>query len=160
MQANHPIACAFVDVDNFKSINDKYGHQVGDEVLCGIARLLMLGVRDNDPCVRYGGEEIMMFLPGRPELGAGRRRRAHPPHDRWPRLGAHRRGTPGDRVVRRERARQGRRPEELALPRDQAMLAAKRAGRNRVLRASTLRDEPPLAVRRRPLIRTDAASPT
>ena len=145
MQANHPIACAFVDVDNFKSINDKYGHQVGDEVLCGIARLLMLGVRDNDPCVRYGGEEIMMFLPGSAEMGAvdvaERIRRTIAGHD-WVRTAAGLQVTASFGVSEREK------DEDLKswlYRADQAMLAAKRAGRNRVLRASTLRDEPPLA---------------
>jgi diguanylate cyclase (GGDEF)-like protein len=65
-RADIPISATFVDIDRFKSINDQYGHQAGDEVLCGIARLLMLGVRDNDPAVRYGGDEIVLILPGSP----------------------------------------------------------------------------------------------
>ena len=142
-QLNQPFACAFVDVDNLQSINDKYGHQVGDEVLRGIARLLMLGVGDNDPCVRYGGEEILMFLPGSDELGAfdvaERIRRTIAGHE-WVRTAAGLQVTASFGVSQRD-------PDEdlksWLYRADQAMLAAKRAGRNRVIRASTLRNEPP-----------------
>ena len=53
-----------MDADHFKRVNDTFGHGIGDEVLQAIARLLMLGIRDSDPCVRYGGEEFLIFLPG------------------------------------------------------------------------------------------------
>ena len=60
-RAEVPISCAFVDLDKFKEINDGFSHKVGDEVLRGVSRLLMLGVRENDPAVRYGGDEIVFF---------------------------------------------------------------------------------------------------
>ena len=66
-RAEAPITCVFVDIDRFKSINDQHGHKVGDEVIRGIARLMMLGVRDNDPAIRYGGDEIVLILPGSKE---------------------------------------------------------------------------------------------
>jgi len=65
-RAEVPISCTFVDIDKFKNINDDFSHKVGDDVLVGISRLLMLGVRENDPAVRYGGDEIVFFLPGSP----------------------------------------------------------------------------------------------
>jgi two-component system cell cycle response regulator len=66
-RAGKPMATLFVDLDHFKRINDTFGHAVGDEVLRTTGRLLMLNVRDNDVCVRYGGEELAIFLPGADE---------------------------------------------------------------------------------------------
>ncbi|MSQ02654.1 MAG: GGDEF domain-containing protein [Myxococcales bacterium] len=61
-RSHTPLACIFFDVDHFKQVNDRFGHHIGDDVLVGCARLMLFAVRDNDPCVRYGGEEIVMFL--------------------------------------------------------------------------------------------------
>lgn len=52
-----------LDVDNFKKYNDTNGHQLGDEVLKGIARVLKEGVRPTDMVARYGGEEFIVVLP-------------------------------------------------------------------------------------------------
>jgi|ERR1035437_603308 diguanylate cyclase (GGDEF)-like protein len=51
------------DIDHFKSINDTYGHNVGDEVLVSIADLMLGSVRATDFVVRYGGEEFVVLLP-------------------------------------------------------------------------------------------------
>lgn len=50
------------DIDHFKSINDTYGHSAGDDVLRGVARLICSCVRTEDLAVRYGGEEIAVFV--------------------------------------------------------------------------------------------------
>ncbi len=50
------------DIDHFKSINDTYGHAAGDDVLRGVARLINSCVRTEDLAVRYGGEEIAVFV--------------------------------------------------------------------------------------------------
>ncbi len=59
----HPLACIFLDIDKFKRINDSYGHQTGDEVLRGVARLIQSQLRSGDTIARYGGEEFVALLP-------------------------------------------------------------------------------------------------
>jgi diguanylate cyclase (GGDEF)-like protein len=58
-------SCTLVvaDVDQFKRVNDTYGHQVGDEVLKRVAAALQAEVRNVDLCARYGGEEMALLLP-------------------------------------------------------------------------------------------------
>ena len=56
-------ALILVDIDNFKRINDTYGHQVGDGVIIELTKRLNAGVRTGDVVARYGGEEFVMILP-------------------------------------------------------------------------------------------------
>ena len=60
---NLPLAAIMADLDNFKSINDKYGHVVGDNVLKRFASILKKCCRCEDIAIRYGGEEFLVFLP-------------------------------------------------------------------------------------------------
>jgi diguanylate cyclase (GGDEF)-like protein len=57
-------ACAFLDIDDFKAVNDSHGHLVGDRVLAVLAKTVMCQVRATDPAGRYGGEELVLLLPG------------------------------------------------------------------------------------------------
>jgi diguanylate cyclase (GGDEF)-like protein len=57
-----PFALAFVDVDNFKSVNDGFGHDVGDKVLRAVAEALGQSLRRGDSVVRWGGEEFVVLL--------------------------------------------------------------------------------------------------
>ena len=59
----YPIACLMLDLDNFKSINDRYGHKEGDAVLCGFAQIVEEHLRKSDILVRYGGEEFVVLMP-------------------------------------------------------------------------------------------------
>ncbi|MBI5587859.1 MAG: diguanylate cyclase [Deltaproteobacteria bacterium] len=58
-----PLSLILMDIDNFKNINDTYGHRVGDTVLREIAAMIKKGVRKTDVVARYGGEEFAVILP-------------------------------------------------------------------------------------------------
>jgi diguanylate cyclase len=64
MEAGTPLSVLMIDIDHFKTFNDGYGHQVGDQVLRLVARVLQENVRQCDLAARYGGEELMAVLPG------------------------------------------------------------------------------------------------
>ncbi len=61
---------AFFDLDHFKTINDTHGHQAGDEVLKSVAKLIESEKRAEDIAARFGGEEIILMLPGTQKYNA------------------------------------------------------------------------------------------
>jgi len=63
---NHDLSILLIDIDHFKTVNDKYGHKVGDEVLCKFTDTLLEHVRQTDYATRYGGEEFIVILPETP----------------------------------------------------------------------------------------------
>ena len=65
-----PISLAVLDVDHFKTINDRFGHAAGDEVLIRIARLLCDHLREHDSIIRSGGEEFIILMPRTDENAA------------------------------------------------------------------------------------------
>jgi diguanylate cyclase (GGDEF)-like protein len=62
---NHePISCLMIDIDHFKDINDRFGHEAGDGVIKGVAAIIQRAVRDSGMAFRYGGEEFLVLLSG------------------------------------------------------------------------------------------------
>jgi len=60
---DHPFSCLMLDLDHFKRINDRYGHQIGDQTLQGFAARCLESVREGDLVGRYGGEELIILMP-------------------------------------------------------------------------------------------------
>lgn len=65
-----PFAVILMDIDNFKGINDRFGHLKGDYVLMEVAQILRTCVRGADYIIRYGGDEFIMLLPDTDQEGA------------------------------------------------------------------------------------------
>jgi diguanylate cyclase (GGDEF)-like protein len=65
-----PLAAVVLDLDHFKQINDRYGHEKGDDVLAAVGQLLSDAIRASDFAARAGGEEFCILLPGTDEVGA------------------------------------------------------------------------------------------
>lgn len=61
---NHPITISYIDLDNFKSINDTFGHSAGDEVLKIIVTVMLTNLRKIDAVARLGGDEFAVLFPG------------------------------------------------------------------------------------------------
>lgn len=59
----YPLAVAYLDVDGFKAINDRFGHRAGDRALSAIGRALSMNTRATDIAARVGGDEFVLFLP-------------------------------------------------------------------------------------------------
>jgi len=63
VRSGSPLSVLMVDLDDFKRVNDEYGHQAGDRVLRAIAGALKAAVRDSDVVARYGGDEFVVLMP-------------------------------------------------------------------------------------------------
>jgi diguanylate cyclase (GGDEF)-like protein len=70
-QQGLPLSLAMIDIDNFKTVNDTYGHIAGDGVLVAVVKAISGQIRQTDILCRYGGEEFALILPGTP-LAASR----------------------------------------------------------------------------------------
>jgi diguanylate cyclase (GGDEF)-like protein len=69
-RTHQPLTMIMIDIDFFKTVNDRFGHLVGDQILQGIAGLMQQSLRDIDLFARYGGDEFVILLPDTPIQGA------------------------------------------------------------------------------------------
>lgn len=128
-----PLSIGFLDVDHFKSINDTYGHDIGDQVLVAVARVLSESVRNHEDVVRMGGEEFLLLLPGVDQEHAVERMEAIRERLGEIQLRAHAPGLTVSASIGVVRCGPGDVDADALLRRaDHAMYAAKQAGRNRV----------------------------
>ena len=134
----HPVGLIMLDLDDFKSINDTYGHQQGDVVLKHVARALRETSRDADVPARYGGEEMAVILPhtdleGAHSISERARRAIERLH--IPRLDGH--GTLRITASSGVAASTEGDKDALIADADAALYEAKRRGKNRTVRAQT-----------------------
>ena len=138
-RSHHSIGILVIDLDHFKEVNDRHGHQIGDEALIRVARLLRRELRATDSAARIGGDEFVALLPqadARSAAAAAERiRRAVAEDGHEPPLTV----TIGCVVSGTSRMQL----PQLMRAADQALYAAKRAGRNRVFLSG--RSGPPAA---------------
>ena len=70
MPRNDRLAAVMIDLDHFKQVNDRLGHDVGDRLLAAFGRLLADSGRHSDVACRWGGEEFCLLMPQTPAEGA------------------------------------------------------------------------------------------
>ncbi|WP_165873423.1 GGDEF domain-containing protein [Parasulfuritortus cantonensis] len=132
-----PLSCLMLDIDHFKTVNDRHGHDTGDVVLSQVAQLLQHNCRKDDVVFRFGGEEFCVVAPCTPIQEAIRLGERIAAAVRARRYGAN----PAHLVVTVSvgvacLAAGDRDAEALSARADQALYAAKKAGRDRVVALS------------------------
>jgi diguanylate cyclase (GGDEF)-like protein len=128
-----PMALMMVDIDDFKGVNDRYGHLAGDAVIRSVADILRRSVRRFDLCTRFGGEEFAIVMPGSgPEHSAAVAERIRQLIEEFrldePELAALRVTVSIGLSVSHELS-----PRQLIEQADRALYTAKRGGKNRVV---------------------------
>ena len=132
--SERPASVVFVDLDDFKAVNDRFSHAVGDAVLQAVAEIMRTQSRHGDLLLRYGGDEFIVLPDGSPEVASAVARRildAVAAYD-WEQLAPGLRVTVSIGIGHPEREGGA----DLLHSADRALLDAKRAGRNRVVEAS------------------------
>jgi diguanylate cyclase (GGDEF)-like protein len=138
----YPVGLIMLDIDDFKSVNDSYGHPQGDVVLKQVARVLSESSREVDVAARYGGEELALILPHTDLDGAhaiAERVRDSIEALRIPRLDGQ-----GDLHITASvgvSATSGGNKDALIAEADAALYTAKRRGKNRAVKAQPLAAE-------------------
>lgn len=140
---NFPFSVVVVDIDQFKSVNDTYGHSAGDAVLKKFAEILKANIRHSDLCGRMGGDEFLVTLTYADRAGvqaAIERTRKEIDSNRFTFSGQDVTVTASFGIAE---FRHGETPDfaELVKKADAALYSAKRLGRNRAETASAKADE-------------------
>jgi diguanylate cyclase (GGDEF)-like protein len=128
-----PLSCLLIDLDDFKLVNDRHGHQAGDAMLREVVHALVGEFRSFDRVARYGGDEFVVILPNAALDSA-----AAAAHRALERLRAI---TTQDRISASIGVAQWQAPmgtDELLEACDEALLRSKRQGKGRVTRAAEL----------------------
>jgi diguanylate cyclase (GGDEF)-like protein len=129
MRFGQPFSIILIDIDHFKQVNDVHGHQIGDQILIDIAKILTVNTRETDTIGRWGGEEFLVICPQTDAAGVAKLaetlRRKMEQHV-FP-------------VIENKTAsfgvttyRPGDQQKDMVSRADAALYAAKRDGRNRV----------------------------
>lgn len=143
-ESGWPLTIGFIDLDHFKSVNDTYGHQVGDAVLSRVANILSQQLRERDFIMRYGGEEFVALLPG---TGLEQARGVFERLRKAVAKEVHQ-GEAGDRfhstvsiglAAHMDGNRRAASAVDLVRAADRALYEAKRAGRNRIQLDETIK---------------------
>jgi len=140
IRTGDPLAVMMIDVDHFKKVNDRYGHQVGDEVLRHVAKTIGAAIRTDDYFARYGGEEFCILLPSTTKDEAyvlGERLRQAYADNPFVIDGQRLQSTISIGIA--DSVDVGKAFKSLVLAADEALYDAKQAGRNLVMQHSRLR---------------------
>lgn len=134
-QRNAPLCICLIDIDDFKRINDTYGHQTGDEAIIFLVRVIQETVRPTDIIARYGGEEFLLLLPdaGMNEAVNVATRIQHSLSKRFFMDGAARMQITFSAGVTVRRT--GEAMNDIVTRADKALYGAKHAGKNRIFTA-------------------------
>jgi diguanylate cyclase (GGDEF)-like protein len=128
-----PLAVLLVDVDHFKSWNDRLGHLIGDDLLRGIAEAIRARLRQSDAACRYGGDEVVIVLPRTGGVEAMRVAEHVRVAVRALSPGSSEVDPPSVSIGVAELRDRHTGPSDLLADADQALYAAKEAGRNRAV---------------------------
>jgi two-component system cell cycle response regulator len=133
MRYQLPLSLMMIDIDHFKSVNDTYGHAVGDAVLKGVANIILKSLRDVDTVCRWGGEEFLVLEPmtGKSEASLPARRilETVSAHSFADMTNEKKTVSIGIAVIPQEGIDT---PDKLIQAADRALYEAKRKGRNRI----------------------------
>jgi diguanylate cyclase (GGDEF)-like protein len=143
----HPLSCVMWDLDQFKPINDTYGHLVGDDVLRASAQFAEVVSRRSDYLFRWGGDKFLMIMPDTNEEGAScwAQRYSSRMADKEFCIRGHTIPiTASFGVAERQDSMQN--PEHILDAVDQAMYVAKRTGKQRIVAARSISISPPNSV--------------
>lgn len=128
-----PLSCLFIDIDDFKAVNDRHGHFIGDKILRDTALLLRGHCRKEDVLVRFGGDEFVLLLSAsgqRAAKAAAERIRAHAPAAVEPPMTLS--VSIGVSTLRKEHVASYRDPWELVWTAEGAMHLARQKGPGRI----------------------------